>query len=418
MKHIISFLTVLLFTATTRAAEWPMFHGPNGENRSPDTGLLKKWPEGGPTLLWKTDVLGEGQSGFSSVTISGGRIYSAGSRGGRSLVYCLDMNGKKIWEYDNGEAWEKSYAGTRSTPTVDGDLVYDFSAVGELTCLNAKTGEQIWRRNVLTDFEGENPTWALAESVRIDGDRVICAPGGKKGSIVALDKMTGKLVWATPSLGARTAYACPIIFTHGGLRTLATMYAKGLVCVNADTGELLLTYAHPQQYDVQCCRPIYHDGHLFIATCSTPPLKSGSALLKLTVTGKKLSAERVWQNPNFDNLHDGVILLDGYLYGSSHEYRNGTFMCVDWKTGETVYEKRDVGKACFTWADGLLYYMGERGGFRLIRPNPKAYDAISVWQIPDEGESSAWAHPVVLDKKLYIRRGQFLYCYDVSDKTK
>lgn len=416
MHHILPFLAVLLITTNSHSADWPMFHGADGENRSPDTGLLKAWPEDGPPLLWRIDTLGEGQSGFSSVTISGGRIYTAGIRDSRSLVFCLDMTGKTLWEYDNGAAWEKSYAGTRSTPTVDGDRVYDFSAVGELACLDAKTGRQIWRRNVLTDFEGETPIWALAESVRIDGDRVICSPGGKKAAIVALDKMTGKLVWATPTLGEKTSYACPTIFTQDGLRILATMYAKGLVCANADTGELLFTHEHLQRYDINCCRPIYHDGHLFITAPSTPPMRYGGVQLKITVTGKKASAEQVWQNPDFDNLHDSVILLDGYLYGSSHEYRNGMFMCVDWKTGETVYEKRDVGKACFTYADGMLYYMGERGGFRLIRPNPEAYDAVSAWTVPDEGEGPAWAHPVVHEKKLYIRRGKFLYCYDVAQK--
>lgn len=403
----------VIFSICVLGADWPMFHGADGENRSPDTGLPKTWPADGPKLLWKIDTLGEGQSGFSSIVIRDGRIITAGSRDGRSLVLCFDMTGKKLWEIDNGEAWEKNYNGTRSTPTIDGDRVYDFTAVGELSCLNAKTGKEIWRRNMLKDYEGENIIWALSESIRVDGKKLYCSPGGKKAAIVALDKMTGKEIWKTPSLGEKTSYASPTLFVQDGLRILATMYAKGLVCVNADTGDLLFTHEHLQRYDINCCRPIYHDGHLFITNPDTPPVRAGSVLLKITVTGKKASAEQVWHNEALDNLHDGVILLDGYLYGSAYGHLRGAFMCVDWKTGETVHESQDVGKASFTWADGLLYYLGENGKFRLIRPNPEKYEVLAQWEMPDEGEGPAWAHPVVLDKKLYLRRGKFLYCYDL-----
>ena len=413
MKTTLTLIFCLL-SACTQAADWPMFHGPDGENRSPDTGLMKVWPEDGPELLWKTDILGEGQSGFSTVTIQDGRIYTAGSKNGKSIVYCLTMTGEKIWEYENGEVWEKNYAGTRSTPTVDGDRVYDFTSVGELACLDAKTGTEIWRRNMLKDYEGQNIIWALAESIRVDGDRIYCSPGGKKAAIVALDKMTGEEIWATPSLGHSTSYASPMLFEQGGLKILATTYAKGLVCVNADTGELLFTYEHLQRYDINCCRPIYRDGHIFITNPGVAGVRNGASLLKITVVGRKASAELVWHNEHLDNLHDSVILLGDHLYGSSYDYLGGAFLCLDWKTGETVYEVRETGKGSFTCADGLLYYLCEKGRFFLIRPNPESYDVLSTWRMPDEGEGPAWAHPVVLDGKMYLRRGKFLYCYNLT----
>lgn len=398
-------------------ADWPMFHGPDGLNRSPDTGLLAEWPEEGPTLLWMIDGIGEKQSGFSSVTIQGNRLFTAGSRDGRSIVYCFDLKTrKKLWEYENGDVWVKTYAGTRSTPTIDGDRVYDLSSLGELVCLKTESGEKVWGRNILADFEGENVIWALAESVRIDGDRLICSPGGKKASVVALDKRTGEVVWVTPSTGEKTAYASAVIFEQSGLRILAMMYAKGLLGIDADTGKLLFSYEHTQRYDINCTRPLYHDGRLLIANAITRPDLGGAVQLAVSVEGRNASVEKRWQNRDLDNLHDGVILLDGFLYGSSHDNRNGLFLCLDWETGKTMYEKRDAGKGAFTYADGLLYFLGENGEFRLIRPNPNRYDVAARWSLPEGGEGPAWAHPVVLDEKLYLRHGTFLYCYDIGKK--
>lgn len=410
-------LGALFFSASlAHGADWPMFHGPHGDNVSTETGLIHTFPDTGPPLLWKVDVLGEGQSGFSSVTIRDGRIFTAGSRQGRSLVFCLDMKGRLLWEYDNGPVWTRNYVGSRSTPTVDGNRVYDLSSMGELACLDVKTGKEIWHRNIFTDFEGENVTWGIAESVRIDGNRLICSPGGRKAAVVALDKTDGKLLWATPSTGEKTAYASAMFFEHDDFRILGMMNAKGLLLIDPETGELLCDYRHTQRFDINCTRPLYHDGKLLIVNAKTPPDNNGAALLKVMVdsANRKVSLEKIWQNRNFDNLHDGVWLHDGFLYGSAHEHRGGPFLCVNWETGETVYESRDVRRGSFTVAENLLYYLDEQGEFRVIRPNPKEYEALSRWTIPEGGEGPTWAHPVIHDKKLYLRHGKFLYCYDID----
>ena len=405
---------VLLFADTVLAAEWPMFHGPSGENRSPDTDLLTSWPEGGPKLLWKIDGIGEKTSGYSNVTIQNGRLFTSGSRNGRSLVFCFDLDGKKLWVYDNGPVWTKSYPGARSTPTIDNDYVYDFSSVGELVCLSVEKGEKIWSRNILADFEGENITWALAESIRVDGDKIYCSPGGQKASFIALNKRTGETIWTTPSLNEKTSYASPTIIEQNGLRMIVTTYAKGMLGINAANGELLFTFRHEQKFDINCARPIYHDGHLFLTNVSSPS-GQGAVLLKLSVTDGKVLLEEVWRNKNFDNLHDSVMLLDGFLYGTSYGHKNGLFMCIDWKTGETRYEGgKDIGKGSLTWAEGLLYFLSENGNVLLIRPNPEKYDVVSRFDLPEEGEGPTWAHPVVCGKRLYLRHGAFLYCYDVA----
>ena len=411
----IRFLLVgfLLFASNTSAAEWPMFHGADGNNRSAETGLLASWPETGPKLLWKIDGIGEKTSGYSGVTIQNGRLFTSGSRDGRSLVFCFDLSGKKLWESDNGPVWTGSYPGSRSTPTVDGALVYDLSSMGELVCLRAETGEKIWRRNVLEDFEGENIIWAISESVRIDGNQLYCSPGGAKASFVALDKRTGETIWTTPSLQEKTSYSCPVIVEQDGWRMIVTMYAKGMFGVDTATGNLLFTFPHEQRYDVNCMRPIYHDGHLFI-TNPVHPSGSGAVKLKLSLLDGKVSFDEIWRHKRLDNSHDSLMLLDGFLYGTSYSYRDGVFMCVDWKTGESRYEARDVGKGSLTWAEGLLYFLSEHGEVLLIRPNPEKYDVICRFTLPEGGEGATLAHPVVCGKRLYLRHGTLLYCYDLA----
>jgi outer membrane protein assembly factor BamB len=272
---------------------------------------------------------------------------------------------------------------------------------------------------MLTDFEGENITWALAESVRIDGDRLYCSPGGKKASFVALNKRTGETIWTTPSLGEKTSYGSPIIIEQDGLRMIITTYAKGMFGVKAETGKLLFRFLHQQGAEVNCTRPIYHEGYLYI-TNTMRTEGTGGVKLKVTVSDgyvsdNVVSLDEVWRNVKLDNLQDSVILLDGFLYGFSCEYKGGVFMCLDWNTGEVRYESRVLGQgSSLTWAEGLLYLLSDKGEVLLVRPNPEKYDVVSRFDLPEGGEGATWAHPVVFGKRLYLRHGTFLYCYDIA----
>jgi outer membrane protein assembly factor BamB len=392
-----------------------MFHGPDGENRSPDTGLLTAWSAEGPKLLWKIDNIGQGVSGYSSITIQNGRIFTSGSKEGRSIVYCFDLNGQPLWEYDNGPVWMGSFPGTRSTPTADGEFVYDFSSVGQLVCLTADKGEKIWTRNMLEEFEGENLLWALAESIRLDGDRLYCSPGGKQASLVALNKRTGETIWTTPSLGEKASYGSPTIVKQDDLRMIITTNAKGMFGANTENGELLFYFPYEPRFDVNCARPIYREGYLYLVNALEQEGGEGGIKLKVTVANGKVSLEEVWRVKKLDNVHDSVILLDEFLYGVSYGYKNGVFVCVDWKTGEVQYEGRRHGRgSSLTWAEGLIYLLSDKEEVLLIRPNPQKYDVISQFTLPEGGEGPTWAHPVVFGKRLYVRHGTFLYCYDVA----
>ncbi len=398
---------IVSVAAAADAADWPVFHGPDGSNKSPDTGLLKEWPEGGPQLIWQTDGLGEG---YASVSVARGMVYTSGNKDDRTIITALDMDGKVAWQAANGEAWTKDVPGTRGTPSLDGDRLYHESPTGNVIAMNAKTGKEIWSLDILKEFEGENIQWALSESLILDGDRLICCPFGKKASIVALDKTTGKVVWAAESTDDKAGYGTPALVEHGGIRMVLTMNQRAIVGVNADTGKLLFRFPHETKYDVNALLPIFHQGQVFVSS----GYGAGSRMIKLTVKGKSVSAEQVWENKELDNHHGGVILHEGYLYGTNFR---GQWMCLDWKTGKVQWTEKGIGKGSVTFADGLLYGFNERENDRtvgLIKPSPEGYEQLSAFQIPEGGKGNSWAHPVVIGGRLYLRHGDLLFVYNVK----
>ena len=393
--------------ADAAAPSWPRFHGPRGDNISTETGLLKKWPEGGPKLLWAAEGIGHGYAG---VTIAEGMIYTAGDVDKLNVITAIDMDGRIQWRFENGSAWRGSGPrGARGTPTIDGKRLYHENAHGDVVCLEAKTGGKIWGLNIAKEFGGRSGGYSYAESLVIDGDRVICCPG-LAAAMVALDKKTGHTIWKSPSSGERAGYATPILAEHQGLRMILTMSNKSLIGVNADTGDLLWRFEHyVPRYVANCVTPIYHEGHVFISG----GYGKGSVLLKINVKGKKATVEPVWRTKDLDNRHGGVILLNGYLYGASHWSNKGKWVCLDWRTGQMMYAERGVGEGSLTCAEGMLYTLSERRRVGLVRPAPAAHEVISEFEIPQGGKGPTWAHPVICGGRLYIRHSDRCYAYDV-----
>jgi outer membrane protein assembly factor BamB len=359
--------------------------------------------------VWKQSGIG---LGFSSVTIGNSLIYTDGNIDGKTVITALDLDGQICWQAENGEAWTKDHEGSRGTPTIDGDRIYHESPLGAVVCLNAQTGQKLWGVNILEAFGAQNIKWALAESLLVDGDRVICCPGGPKVSMVALDKRTGKTAWTAPSNGDDASYASPILAEYRGLRILMTMNARALIGVNADNGELLWRYEHATQYDINATMPLVHDGHVLVSS----GYGSGTELLKINVDGTKAGVEQVWESKELDNQHGGVILLDGYVYGAAHKSNNSKWICLEWKTGKKMYAERGVNMGSATLAEGMLYTMSERGDVGLVKATPDGHNLISRFKLPEGGEGPTWAHPVVCGRRLYLRHGDWLYVYDVQAK--
>ena len=408
--------TLILILATwSFAGDWPEFHGPNRDNMSADEGLLEAWPEGGPSRIWEAAGIGEG---WSTVSIVGKTIYTAGAIDGDCVVTALDMDGNKIWTRKNGPAWEKSYPGTRSTPTIADGLLYHLSGNGSLICLKADSGEVVWMVDIMKEFGGRNIIWGLAESPLVAGDKVICTPGGKNVSMVALNRKTGEAVWKCRGKGDKPGYASPILVEHQGLKQIVTPMSKAIVGVRESDGKLLWRYPHEVYTDQNITTPLFQDGFLLVSGC----VRKGTTCLRLRVSGDECSVDERWHNGTLDNKQGGIILLDGRLYGyAPSQNRSRPWVCVDFESGDTLFQSAALTSSykykngCLTYADGRLYLYSDDGRMALARPMADRLEVTGRLQIENWGPHPTWAHPVVHGGRLYVRYGDKLGVYDVSE---
>jgi len=405
-----AFVFLLCAVSTSHAAEehsgpyWPSFHGPNRDNISPDTGLLTKWPEGGPVLVWK---FGECGQGYSCVTLADGMIFTAGDVDDDELIVALTLEGKLVWKAPNGESWTGSYPGSRTTPTYDDGMLYHMGPTGRLAAFDAKSGKEKWAVDLKATFDARHGTWAFAENVIVHRDRVFCVPGGTRGMVVALRKRSGRPVWVNTDLDERAGYCSPIIVKHKSGRQLITLTQKSVIGVDIKKGRLMWKHPHVAAHDQNVTTPIYCDGYVFVASGH----EAGGKLLK--IGRKRGRVEEIWCDKSLDNCHGGVILLDGRLYGSGCKAGGKSFFCAEFLTGKVLRSDKGIRKLSLTCADGMLYGVTERGKVYLIAPRPDGFEVVSEFSLPRENRGYLFAHPVVCGGRLYIRYGENLYVYNV-----
>jgi outer membrane protein assembly factor BamB len=389
---------------TAADAEWPQWRGPLRNGISSETGLSKQWPANGPAVAWKISNLGEG---YGSVSLKGDRLYVQGTSGAASAVFCLNRaDGKAIWSTSLGPHLKQDKGnGPRSTPTLDGDRVYVLTENGDLACLRARDGSALWRKNILKQYGGENPGWLISESPLVDGNRLIVSPGGRGAGIVALDKLTGAEIWRTKELSDTTGYASSIVVDVGGVRTIMNFTSRAAVGVRANDGKLMWSYDRAANRTANCTTPVYANNQVFFSSA----YGTGGALLNLTPQNGEVKAQEAYFTKDMMNHHGGVVLVNGYLYGFS----NSILTCLEFNTGKVMWQHRSVGKGALTYADGLLFLLGEKQVVGLAEANPKAYVEKGRFPIEDLGWDS-WAHPVVAGGKLYVRNQNTLTCYDVK----
>jgi len=412
-RVLISIVALVIGFGSALGEDWPGFHGPRRDNRSSETGLLVQWPEGGPELAWNVGELGYG---FASVAVVDGMIYTTGEIAGDNVITAMDLAGEKLWHRKNGPAYKRSHPGTRSTPTIAEGKLYNLSGVGNLICIDAKTGSPVWTVDILEKYGGRVPRWGIGESPVVDGDNVICFPGGKEVGMVALNKDTGRTVWTCTGIGDMPSYATAVIIDYKGLRQIATLTSHSVVGVAADTGKLLWKYPHVVRLEANCDTPLYQDGRLFVFGT----WGRGATMLKLNVRDKDCSVEEIWRTKELDNEHGGVMIVDGYLYGQADgDHKNRHLACLEAATGKTMWIASELAgraSATLTFAEGLFYVVSDRGEVALVRPNPKRLEIISEFQLPKAGKGEVRARPVICGKRLYIRHGEFLYAYDIREK--
>ncbi len=399
--------------------DWPQWRGPARDNISPDTGLLPQWSEQGPSLAWKATGLGRG---FSGVAVVANRIYTMGDINGSQGVLCLKAaNGEHVWAERIGNEWEpKGYAGPRCTPSVDGNFVYAVGAHGDIACLNAKNGKPIWNRNFVSDFRGRmHSGWGFSESPLVDGNLVICTPGGPDAILAALDKKTGNTVWQSqmPEIGGNggdgAAYASIVISNACGVKQYVQLVGRGLIGVDAKTGKFLWGYNRVANATANIPTPLVHEDYVFGST----GYGAGAVLLKIEINGSGLEAKEQYflQGKEFQNHHGGMVMLGDYIY-TGHGHNAGAPTCLEWKTGKTVWrEGRGPGSdsAAVGDADGNLYFRYQNGTVALIGATPNGYELKGKFDIPDVQQPS-WPHPVIIGGKLYLREQDALSCYHVA----
>jgi outer membrane protein assembly factor BamB len=389
---------------------WPQWRGKFRDGISDDKGLLQSWPEGGPKLLWKATGLGKG---WSSPIIVGDTLYITGDVGEDLVIFALDLGGKPKWQAKNGASWQKSYPGARAACAYSEGRLYNMSAHGRTACLEAATGKELWAVNVLEAFEGKNITWAIAECLLVDGPRVIVTPGGRKAMMAALDKTTGKTVWASdPIPGERAGYGSPILFEYGGRRHLVNFSSRHGFGADADTGKLQWTADCVNRYEVNICTPIYSGGQVLLVAPDGP----NAQLLRLDVQGERVRAERAWTN-DLDTCNGGGVLVDGMVYGAGYRSFRG-WRCLDFRSGQTRYEMHDLDSGSALWADGRLYALAESGAMALLKPAAGGFETCGRFDLvpPTPRKHDVWPHPVLLDGRLYLRYHDTLWCYDVRAK--
>ena len=407
-------------TACSDAAgtgSWPQFRGPDRNGKSPETGLLKSWPEEGPPLAWQKTGLGKG---FSGVAIVDGKIFTMGDRDDDQFVIALDLKTREeLWAAKVGKAWKTGKGGPRCTPTVDGELIYAIGTHGDLVCVEASGGKVRWRKSFAGDFGGKMMSgWGYSESPLVDGKKLLCTPGAKDAAIAALDKVTGETIWkaSVPVLGPRgkdgSGYASIVVSQACGIRQYVQMMGRGVVSVAADDGRFLWGYNKIANDIANITNVLPHEDYVF---CTTS-YKTGSALLKLTPSGDGIKAEEIYflTPDEFENHHGGIVLLDGYIYGGDGQ-NEGRLVCLDMKTGKIVWKEPPLGKrsAAQVYADGHLYYRYEKGLMTLVEATPEKLNVKGQFKLPSVTGPS-WPHPVIFDRKLYIRDNDVLLCYDIS----
>lgn len=389
------------------SAAWPEFHGAGRTNVSPDRGLLRRWPEGGPPLVWKFSECGQGYSG---VSIAEGMIFTAGDFDDQEMVLALDLDGKLLWKKPNGEAWLGSSPGSRTTPTYSEGLLYQMNPNGRLAALRAKDGEEVWAVDLKKEFDARFGIWALAENVVVDGPRVLCMPGGPRGRIVALDKRTGKTFWVNTEIDDTAAYCSPLVVEHHGIRQLVTMTQKSVVSVDVATGKIVWTAPFVPRSPQNALTPVFRDGYVFVACGHS----SGGTVMKVDYERK--TASPVWHREDLDNCHGGAVLIGEMLFGCGCRQGGKNFYCVDFLTGRTIQLDPTLGKVGLTVADGMLYCLNHQGTMSLVEVRRDGFEIVSQFQLKRKPANSYLAHPVVCGGRLYLRCDEELLAFDVRAK--
>ena len=350
--------------------------------------------------------------GNNTIYITG----NSGSNGAEDILFALDMKGKVLWQTVFGRAWTGSSPESRATPTVEGNRVYTCSGFGDLACIDGTNGKIIWTYKGSELNKGTYGAWGIAEALLIDGNKIYFSPGGPETMTIALNKATGDVVWKSASLNDKPGYVSPILVNYAGKKMIINVSLGHVFGVDASNGEILWKVAHAPSSDgddlIKCTTPLYKDGMVYV----TGGYDTGGMMIKIAEDGK--NANVVWTDSVLDNHHGGVLLINGYIYGSNWlNNSNGNWCCIDWKTGKKMWEEHWNTKGSIISAEGMLYiYEEKNGNIALLKANPEKFDLVSTFKVTQGKAGPFWAHPVIYNGVLYLRHTNALMAYNIKAK--
>lgn len=409
---VIWILMIGMVVSPTQAQD-VQWRGPARDGKYPSTGLLKEWPEGGPELVLRKEGLG---GGYSTPVFYDGMVYVTGRRDTLEVVTAVDLDGTVRWETVYGRPWMESFQETRNTPAIENDRIYITGAMGTVNCIDAKTGHILWSRNTHEEFDAGFHRWGMAESVLLTENAVISSPVGEETVMVALDKRDGSVIWKSEPTGDVRSYVSPLLIEYNGVKLLIATTSNHLVGIDPATGKTFWKLDLVTDYTEKGRRnstntPLYHDGEIFVSS------GYDDKALMVALSDDARSVHVKWTNDVLDNHHGGLVLLDGYIYGSNWiNNGNGNWICLDWDTGEVMYDEKWHNKGSIIYADGMFYVFTEKQGHvGLVESTPEGFHVVSSFQVSD-GRGPRWAHPSIYDGKLFLRHHDVLLVYDIQQK--
>ncbi len=403
----ITVLSLLLTAATAPGADWPRYLGPNRDASTPETELIKSFPEGGPKVLW-TARLG---AGWGGPAVRDGKVYLLDRQDGEDILRVWDLeSGKELDSKKYRAPGKISHEGSRSTPTVDEKLVFTVGEHGRLVCWDRADLRPVWDRRLLEDFGGKLPRWGVAQSPLMVGDLLIVAPQGKKAGVVALDKARGEIRWRSRPVGPMD-YTSPVYAEIAGVPQVIIVSKSGTASVALEDGKLLWTHSYKDRNAIPSPL-VLEDGKVFF----TSGYGAGSELIEVTEDAGRWSVKSLTSNPMGSQI-TAPIYYDKHLYVLCNAKKgdNG-LVCFDmqlrpqWQTGRRPW--LDRGGMLLT-GNGLIYSMdGRSGELRIIQPDPEGYRELGKAKLLEGRE--IWAPLALSNGKLLIRDKRQLKCVDVS----
>jgi len=417
MNRLSALFFLILFTHFVYSQDIAQWRGPERDGIYPGTGLLKEWPAEGPSLLWSCSGIGKG---YSSAVSDGKTIFVTGMKDSTDYLTSLNLKGEIKWQVPCGASWNSSFPDTRCTPTLENGKVYFLSGLGIISCINGSDGKALWQFNAAKKFGAVYGEWGVCESLLLVDDKVIYTPAGPRTSMVALNKNTGETIWESESLHDTSAYVSPRLIQYGKQKVIVTLMANNLIGVNPENGKILWKYNYaalkpepslkvwPGAPKTNTITPLFKDGFLYI----TGGYNHVGAMFGLSADAADISL--VWTDTLLDCHHGGVVLVDGHIYGANWiDNARGNWCCIDWKTGNRMYEEKWQTKGSIIASDDMLYiYEEKNGNVGLLKPDPGKFELAGSFKVPN-GKGPCWAHPEIRDGIFYVRRGDVLMAYDI-----